>query len=47
MDEGRIMVGLMEPPIRDGGPVPTLLIEDCGMRSVDDVCDKLEGPKLP
>lgn len=41
------MFGLIEPPTNEGGPVPTLLIEDCGMRSVDDVWDKFEGPKLP
>jgi hypothetical protein len=32
------MEGLIEAPIRDEGAVPALLlIEDCGIRRVDDV----------
>lgn len=48
MDDGIIIVGFIEPPIRDGGPVPELLIDDdCGIRRVEDVWDKFDGPKLP
>lgn len=39
MDDGKIIVGLIEPPpIKDGGPVPELLIDDdCGINKVEDV----------
>lgn len=48
MDDGIIIVGLIEPLIRDGGPVPELLIDDdCGIRRVEDVCDRFDGPRLP
>lgn len=26
--------------------VPQLLMEDCGIRSVDNVCERFDGPKL-
>lgn len=45
---GIIMLGFIEPLIIDGGPVlQWLLIDDCGISSVDDVCDILDGPKFP
>ena len=48
MDDGKIIVGLIEPPIKDGGPVPELLIDDdCGINKVEDVWDTFDGPKLP
>lgn len=49
MDDGMIMDGLIDPPIIDDGPMPELLLieDDCGIKSVDDVCDRLEGPRLP
>lgn len=48
MDDGIIIVGFIEPLIKDGGPVPELLIDDaCGIRSVEDVCERFDGPKLP
>lgn len=48
MDDGSIIVGFIEPPIKDGGPVPELLIDDdCGIKSVEDVWERLDGPRLP
>lgn len=47
MDDGIIIDGLIEPLINDGGPVPELLIDDCGIRSVDDVWEMFDGPRLP
>lgn len=48
MDEGIIIAGLIEPLIMEDGAVPALLIDDdCGIRSVEDVWDKLDGPRLP
>ena len=38
MDEGIIIVGLIEPLIIEDGAVPVLLMDDeCGIRSVEDV----------
>lgn len=37
MDEGIIIAGLIEPLIIEDGAVPVLLIDDCGIRSVEDV----------
>lgn len=47
IDDGRISVGFIEPPTSEGGPVPVLLIDDCGIRSVDDVCERFDGPRFP
>lgn len=45
MDDGMIMEGLIEPPIIDDGP--ELIDDDWGIRSVDDVWDRLDGPRFP
>lgn len=38
MDDGIIIAGFIEPLIKDGGPVPELLIDDdCGISRVEDV----------
>lgn len=48
MDDGIIIVGFIEPLIKDGGPVPELLIDDdCGIKRVEDVWDRFDGPRLP
>lgn len=48
MDDGIIIDGFIDPLIRDDGPVPVLLMDDdCGISSVEDVCERFEGPKLP
>lgn len=47
MDDGIIIDGFIDPLIKDGGPVPELLIDDCGIKSVEDVWETLEGPKFP
>lgn len=51
---GIIRAGFIDPLKSDDDdgpviPVPTdeLLMDDCGMRSVDDVCERFDGPKLP
>lgn len=45
-DGGIIKAGFIDPLSREGGPVE-LLTEDCGMSSVDDVCERFDGPRLP
>lgn len=48
MEDGIIIVGFIDPFIKDGGPVPELLIDDdCGIKSVEDVWEIFDGPKLP
>lgn len=42
---GNRIVGFVVPVIITDG-VPQLLMEDCGIRSVDDVCERFDGPKL-
>lgn len=37
IEDGIIIDGFIEPLIKEGGPVPELLIDDCGISNVEDV----------
>lgn len=48
MDEGIIIAGLIEPLIIEDGAVPALLIDDdWGIRRVEEVWERFDGPRLP